>query len=504
MSIRFRKILLPLLAIALLTGAGVVQNSMNRDRDRLGLTHIQPLENAPPMLAFTTVALGGFRGLISNMLWIRANELQEDDKFFEMVQLSDWITKLEPHFAQVWAFEAWNMAWNISVKFKDFPDRWRWVQRGIELLRDEGLRYNPDNILIHRELAWIFQNKMGASTDDASTYYKTQWAHEMMEIFGRKKLNLDELAHPQTEDEKARAQLLREKYKMDPQFVKEVDERYGPLEWRLPEASAIYWAALGLKLAEENPSRINKEDLIMLRRAIYQSMLVTFQRGHLIESPLQGGGFNTGPNLDIIPKVNASYEEMLKAADEKYHGNIATGHRHFLLEAVYFLYVNGRTTEAAKWYKYLAEKYPNQPVLDFNTNSLPATLPLDEYAFARVQGDVTETSRDRIENAIEGLLFNSYHSLIEDEDDRAATFKLLAKKIWTTYQSKIFQERIIAVGLPPLQEIDREIRDRMLNPEEGLRPEFRAVLRTKLGLPAETTNAPPAITNAPTSTQPPK
>ena len=72
-----------------------------------------------------------------------------DDKFFEAAQLADWITDLEPHFAQVWVFQAWNMAYNISVKFKenapgDYSDRWRWVQRGIDLLRDEGLRYNPD------------------------------------------------------------------------------------------------------------------------------------------------------------------------------------------------------------------------------------------------------------------------------------------------------------------------------------------------------------------------
>ena len=89
------------------------------------------------------MALGGFRGLISNFLWIRANDLQQEDKFFEMVQLADWITDLEPHFEQVWAFQAWNMAWNISVKFKDFSDRWRWVERGIELLRDDGLATTP-------------------------------------------------------------------------------------------------------------------------------------------------------------------------------------------------------------------------------------------------------------------------------------------------------------------------------------------------------------------------
>ena len=84
------------------------------------MTRVEPLENAPPVLAFTTVALGGFRGLIANALWIRANDLQDDDKFFEMAQLADWITKLEPHFAQVWLVQAWNMAYNISVKFKDF------------------------------------------------------------------------------------------------------------------------------------------------------------------------------------------------------------------------------------------------------------------------------------------------------------------------------------------------------------------------------------------------
>src|SRR5439155_8362910 len=144
MNPRLKKILLLLLAALLLTGVSQVQKELNRERDRLGLTRVQPLENAPPVLAFTTVALGGFRGLISNALWIRASDLQDEDKFFEMAQLADWITKLEPHYVQVWLVQAWNMAYNISVKFKDYPDRWRWRKRGIELLRDDGLRFNPN------------------------------------------------------------------------------------------------------------------------------------------------------------------------------------------------------------------------------------------------------------------------------------------------------------------------------------------------------------------------
>src|SRR5213080_556233 len=238
MTSTLKKLLLVALAALLLVGVSFVQKSLNRDRERLGLTRVAPLENAPPVLAFTTVALGGFRGLISNVLWIRATDLQDEDKFFEMAQLADWITKLEPHFVQVWLVQAWNMAYNISVKFKDFPDRWRWVKRGVELLRDEGLRYNPNETLIYRELAWFFQHKMGQNLDDAKMYYKQEWANEMAFVFAKKQPDLEELIHPQSDDAHRRLTLLTNKYKMDPVFMKEVDDLYGPLEWRLPEAHA--------------------------------------------------------------------------------------------------------------------------------------------------------------------------------------------------------------------------------------------------------------------------
>ncbi len=69
----------------------------------------------------------------------------------------------------------------------------------------------------------------------------------MAKVFGKKKPNLDELIHPQTEDEKARARLLRDTYKMDPEFMKQVDKEYGPLEWRLPEAQRDLLGGAGLE-----------------------------------------------------------------------------------------------------------------------------------------------------------------------------------------------------------------------------------------------------------------
>ena len=498
MSSRAKKILLACLMVALLFGVSEVQNSMNRDRDRLGLTHAQALDNAPPVLAFTTVALGGFRGLISNLLWIRANDLQEEDKFFEMMQLADWITKLEPHFPQVWVFQAWNMAYNISVKFKDFGDRWRWLQGGIELLRDEGLKYNPNDVLIHQQLAWFFQHKLGANLDDANMYYKQQWANQMAEVFGKmKEANFEELINPKSDDEKKRAALLHDKFKMDPRLMKEVDERYGPLEWRLPEAHAIYWAAAGLEAAKNNPGKVKTDDLMQLRRVIYQTMLLSFQRGRLEVNNIDKA-FDFGPNLDIIPNVNKAYEsQMAEAPGDK--DKMQSGHRNFLRQAIYSLYVYNRVAEAARWFKYLGEQYPNKPIIDDDNNSFPRNVTLDRYVLANIQVDITETSRDRVKTAIEGIQRRAYIALTLDHDDQYAGFSLLAQKIWATYDEKIPQDRKPAIGLPPMSDIKREILNQLLNTEDNMPPEARAVLRTKLNLKPEprTTNAVPETVVAP-------
>ena len=499
MTGRPRKIILLLLAMALLFGVSRVQVSLNLDREALGLTRTEPLENAPPVLAFTTVALGGFRGLISNLLWIRANDLQQNGKYFEMAQLADWITKLEPHFAQVWAYQAWNMAWNISVKFNDYPDRWRWVQRGIELLRDDGLRYNPNSILLHRELAWIFQNKMGANLDDASFYYKEQWAREMQDVLG-KKPDFDELIHPKSPEEKRRAEELKNRFKLDPAFMKQVNERYGPLEWRLPEAHAIYWAAQGLKQADEHPDKVKQSDMIMLHRVVYQSMLTAFQRGSLDIGP-DGKLFDIGPNLDIIPRVNEVYENAMKE-DPSSAENIKTAHRNFLRDAVYFLYVHGRMAEAAKWYQYLGKNYPDKYLIEGNTNSLPSQLSLDEYAVATVQEDINETSRDRVRSAVGGLLMSGYRAMVLGQDDRANTLVRLSQKVYSNYEGKVVKDREEATRLPPYKQIRQEVLDRMLNPDTGLPPDLQAILRTKLGLPPPKESAAPGTSSKPAAPPP--
>ncbi len=175
-----------LLAAGFFFAAGQQLDAINAQRQDMNLIINQPLENAPPSLAFATVAMGAFRGLVVDILWMRADKLKDEGKFFDAKQLAEWISILQPRFATVWEFHAWNMAYNISVAIpaSQPEQRWQWVRNGYELLRDKGIQYNPKALLLYRELARIFQHKMGGISDDAHKYYKIQFAREIGPIVG--------------------------------------------------------------------------------------------------------------------------------------------------------------------------------------------------------------------------------------------------------------------------------------------------------------------------------
>ncbi|HBG26246.1 MAG: hypothetical protein A2Y10_08015 [Planctomycetes bacterium GWF2_41_51] len=211
-------------------------DSINAQRSEMKLVMNEPLENAPPSLAFATVALGAFRGLIVDVLWIRADQLKEEGKFFDAKQLAEWITMLQPRFAKVWDFHGWNMAYNISVTIPASrpQERWQWVRNGYELIRDKGIEMNPKNIDLYRSLAWIFQHKIGNVMDDCHKYYKLQLYHGIKPLLGPETqeyfINManaprniqDVLADPQT------AKFISELAENDPVFLNqdEIVESY--------------------------------------------------------------------------------------------------------------------------------------------------------------------------------------------------------------------------------------------------------------------------------------
>lgn len=296
------------LALVSIGAASTLQEPILEQRTELRLTaDPDVLASLPPEIAFTQVALGSFRGLMVDYLWARATNLQQQAKYHEAVQLAEWITRLQPRFSRVWAFHAWNLAYNIAITSPRPEERWQWVQAGIRLLRDQGLELNPTKNSLHRELAWLFQHKIASDTDDTHYYYKDQLAREWQDLLGappsegrvawflpvaeapRSEAELESLwpqaakvwraaseqgltsrellitlgpeaetgAEPLGWDslEPAerdgllaylRARVLREIYRMDPQLMGDLMRECGPMDWRHPATHSLYWITQGI------------------------------------------------------------------------------------------------------------------------------------------------------------------------------------------------------------------------------------------------------------------
>src|SRR5262245_39740915 len=123
--------------VVCLAASGVLALGLTASAGRHKLVYTDQAVKADPPQVATGIAMGAFRGLFVNMLWIRANALKEDGRYYEAIDLARAITKLQPRFPQVWVFHAWNMAYNISVATQTPQERWQWVQAGINLLRQQ-------------------------------------------------------------------------------------------------------------------------------------------------------------------------------------------------------------------------------------------------------------------------------------------------------------------------------------------------------------------------------
>ncbi len=467
----FRIIVLLAMALASL-GQHFSPQSLNRMRSDLRITRLEPLENAPPLLAFTTVALGGFRGLIANYLWMRAADHQEKGRYFEMLSIAGWITKLQPTFHAVWNQQAWNMVYNISTQLQDPHERWLWVMSGIELLRNDGLTYNPTEAEIYRELARFFQDKIGGTLDQNHRYYKEAWATKMVQILGRNP-DLSTIQEQSTPENKALVERLQTEHRLDIDVMVDVDIKYGPLDWRMPETHAIYWAHLGLQRCEQG--RLN-----FLRRAIWQSLVLAFRRGRLIEN-FADRKLEYGPNLELVGRLNEHFQTVREEEeDPNYYSTIDRAYTNFLKDAVYLLYTHNHLEDSARWFQELKERFPADP---------DTSQSLDQFAVSRTEAQMGRAHSDEMRAIIEGLLANHLFNLALGQEDRALGLYNLAEGTWKHYHGRI-RGQTERIGLLPFDQMYQLVLDRTLTGKGRLSPQLAAQLRSRLGLGSPNVSTP--------------
>lgn len=234
---------------------------------------------------YVMVGLGGFRGLISEVLWIRADRLQQQGRYFELAQLADWITALDPKATKSWVFNSWNLAYNISAMLPDYDARTHWVNKGIDLLENKAIPVNPTAALLYYELGFNYQFKIGGDADPASEKYKLALAAKYQPPAKPPVVPVD----------------------VSPEGTSLLAE----LDYRIPAAHAVYWAELGLRYAKEGFERES------LRRMIHQNLLAMLIDSGKFTGDVIAEKFSAEPLPRLFPYYLAVSRETLAMYPEE-------------------------------------------------------------------------------------------------------------------------------------------------------------------------------------------
>ncbi len=261
------------------------------------------------------------------------------------------------------------MAYNVSCQIDYLPDRWRWVWSGVELLRDQGIPNNPNSFQLYQSLAWTIFHKIGEQDDYAHPFYKQKLAQLMQELLGGggDEATLKALiAAPRTREDLlndadvkrlvdqcaasdfdvidgyfetlyrtpsvpdkvlalirrpenahamakvaafARARKLRQTYKMDPQIMLDLRDRYkdsegrpAPFDWRSPYPHAIYWATIGLRKLDAFEQRLGQT-------------AAQYGRAMPVEAPAREGDPYGDEPLYCLPEGRAREDRLLLHAE---------------------------------------------------------------------------------------------------------------------------------------------------------------------------------------------
>lgn len=137
-----------------------------RERYGLGQANLGQVDPASETMRFLTL---GLRGVAVTLLWEKANHYKMVEDWTNLTATLEQLAKLQPNFITFWKYQAWNLTYNVSVEFDDYRDRYYYVRRGIEFLK-EGERYNRDNPQLLSELGWFHGHKIGRA--DEKTEYR--------------------------------------------------------------------------------------------------------------------------------------------------------------------------------------------------------------------------------------------------------------------------------------------------------------------------------------------
>ena len=487
--------------------------------------------------AVPVLALGAFRGLLIDYLWLRAVALREQGRHHEARQLAEQICTLQPRMWEVWSFMGHDLAYNVATAVDDPVQRWRWVQNGVELLRDRGIRWNPEAPQLYFQLARIYQDKIASTRDDFHKTFKEWHAIEMLQVLGDPQVDLSELSQAEPwealllsdpeaqatlalldqEDARprvlelerlrrdperqaaldelgplrtrlehpswarlvlsARAGLVRERHGLEPARMLEIDRQWGPLDWRGVDATTIYWAAEGLRVARQREIVPRQQEML---RTTLVALKYAMNGGRIQVFP---DGLFFAPMVELVPKVEAiTREGVQRALDrqaeltakqaaplgrlseaeleelwglENFIHNQRSSREDFLVQALQLLHDYGREKAARELYALAQREYPEQPMFARDYDAFLNLMLAKRF----VDPEMMYETHVTISQLVEGCWISAYRALALGQDEKYRAMRRVAEagqERWRRYLAG-------QTGLDP------RVRERLDVPFEGVR-----------------------------------
>jgi hypothetical protein len=171
-------VIIGLIALAFLPVKLKLESDLAHQRLAAGPLNIDVRERIG-QTAFIAV-LGGFRSVISDLLFIDAHAAWERTDWTNLLLRLRQATELQPHAIMFWDIAGWHMAWNASIAAENDASqapaaRLRSTHEYIELGRDflnRGIANNPHKPQLYEALARLERDRLHDHAAAAENFYK--------------------------------------------------------------------------------------------------------------------------------------------------------------------------------------------------------------------------------------------------------------------------------------------------------------------------------------------
>lgn len=163
MLVAIAVLLVPLSMLSQPADSASAGGYLARLRTQYGLSQANLGEIDPTSETMRLASLG-LKNIAVTLLWDRANHYKKVEDWTNLSATLEQMTKLQPNFYSIWDFQAHNLSYNISVEFDDYHDRYAWVMKGIEFLR-QGIALNLREPRLLGRMGWFIGQKIGRADE---------------------------------------------------------------------------------------------------------------------------------------------------------------------------------------------------------------------------------------------------------------------------------------------------------------------------------------------------